>query len=170
MDRAWAEDEAKRVREQAIALEEARDRWERHGIKVVVDDDLRKEASAGVTWLNASEQVSVQGTVDRAESLLDKLKQMAADIRGKSRDTLDKIIHMVSQLISKLREWACKTGKQAEEFGEAAISKVGKSVSELQQNALEVGIGIKEGAKRVAGDCREGVEKITQKFTQKFKT
>ncbi|KAG4952499.1 hypothetical protein JHK85_046366 [Glycine max] len=170
MARAWAEDEAKRVREQAIALEEARDRWERHGIKVVVDDDLRKEASAGVTWLNASEQVSVQGTVDRAESLLDKLKQMAADIRGKSRDTLHKIIHVVSQFISKLREWACKTGKQAEEFGEAAISKVGKSVSELQQNALEVGIGIKEGAKRVAGDCREGVEKITQKFTQKFKT
>ncbi|KAL5173712.1 hypothetical protein HKD37_16G046202 [Glycine soja] len=170
MARAWAEDEAKRVREQAIALEEARDRWERHGIKVVVDDDLRKEASAGVTWLNASEQVSVQGTVDRAESLLDKLKQMAADIRGKSRDTLHKIIHVVSQFISKLREWACKTGKQAEEFGEAAISKVGKSVSELQKNALEVGIGIKEGAKRVAGDCREGVEKITQKFTQKFKT
>ena len=104
MDRAWAEDEAKRVREQAIALEEARDRWERHGIKVVVDDDLRKEASAGVTWLNASEQVSVQGTVDRAESLLDKLKQMAADIRGKSRDTLHKIIHVASPLILKLSE------------------------------------------------------------------
>ncbi|XP_014514023.1 uncharacterized protein LOC106772249 isoform X2 [Vigna radiata var. radiata] len=170
MARAWAEDEAKRVREQAIALEEARDRWERHGIKVVVDDDLRKEASAGVTWLNASEQISVQGTVDRAENLLDKLKLMASDIRGKSRDILDKIIHLVSQFISKLREWASRTGKQAEEFGEASISKVGKSASELQQSAIEVGFGIKEGAKRVAGDCREGVEKITQKFTQKFKT
>ncbi|XP_027924200.1 uncharacterized protein LOC114181821 isoform X3 [Vigna unguiculata] len=170
MARAWAEDEAKRVREQAIALEEARDRWERHGIKVVVDDDLRKEASAGVTWLNASEQISVQGTVDRAENLLDKLKLMASDIRGKSRDILDKIIHLVSQFISKLREWASRTGKQAEEFGEAAISKVGKSASELQQSAIEVGFGFKEGAKRVAGDCREGVEKITQKFTQKFKT
>ena len=91
-------------------------------------------------------------------------------ISEENLDTLHKIIHVVSQFISKLREWACKTGKLAEEFGEAAISKVGKSVSELQQNALEVGIGIKEGAKRVAGDCREGVEKITQKFTQKFKT
>ncbi|XP_047161650.1 uncharacterized protein LOC124831639 isoform X4 [Vigna umbellata] len=170
MARAWAEDEAKRVREQAIALEEARDRWERHGIKVVVDDDLRKEASAGVTWLNASEQISVQGNVDRAENLLDKLKLMASDVRGKSRDILDKIIHLVSQFISKLREWASRTGKQTEEFREAAISKVGKSASELQQSAIEVGFGIKEGAKRVAGDCREGVEKITQKFTQKFKT
>ncbi|CAJ1952794.1 unnamed protein product [Sphenostylis stenocarpa] len=170
MARAWAEDEAKRVREQAIALEEARDRWERHGIKVVVDDELRKEASAGVTWLNASEQISVQGTVDRAKNLLDKLKQMAADVRGKSRDTLDKVIHMISQFISKLKEWAFRTGKQAEEFGEAAISKVGKSANELQQSAIEVGFGFKDGAKRVAGDCREGVEKITQKFTQKFKT
>jgi len=168
--RAWAEDEAKRVREQAIALEEARDRWERHGIKVVVDDDLRKEASAGVTWLNASEQISVQGTVDRAENLLDKLKLTASDISGKSRDILDKIIRMISQFISKLKEWASRTGKHAEEFGEVAISKVGKSASELQQSAIEVGFGIKEGAKRVAGDCREGVEKITQKFTQKFKT
>ncbi|KAJ1399222.1 hypothetical protein SESBI_30499 [Sesbania bispinosa] len=170
MARAWAEDEAKRVREQARALEEARDRWERHGIKVVVDDDLRKEASAEVTWLNAGEQFSVQGTVDRAESLLDKLKKMGADIRGKSRDTIDKIIHMVSLFISKLKEWVSKTGKHAEELGEAVVSKAGKSANELQQNALEFGFAIKEGAKRVAGDCREGVEKITQKFTQKFKT
>ncbi|KAK7315060.1 hypothetical protein VNO77_33592 [Canavalia gladiata] len=170
MARAWAEDEAKRVREQARALEEARDRWERQGIKVVVDDDLRKEASAGVTWLNASEQFSVQETVDRAESLLDKLKHMAADIRGKSRDTIDKIIHMVSLFILKLREWASKTGKHAEEFGEATISKAAKSANELQHSALEFGVTIKESAKRAASDCREGVEKITQKFTQKFKT
>ncbi|XP_027358690.1 uncharacterized protein LOC113867512 isoform X2 [Abrus precatorius] len=170
MARAWAEDEAKRVREQARALDEARDRWERHGIKVVVDDDLRKEASAGVTWLNASEQLSVQGTVDRAESLLDRLKHMAADIRGKSRDTIDNIIQLVSQFILKLREWASKTGKQAEVFGEAAISKAAKSANELQQSAVEFGVAIKEGTKRVAGDCREGVEKMTQKFTQKFKT
>ncbi|XP_061350957.1 uncharacterized protein LOC133296023 isoform X1 [Gastrolobium bilobum] len=170
MARAWAEDEAKRVREQARALEEARDRWERHGIKVVVGDDLREESSAGVTWLNAGEQFSVQGTVDRAETLLDKLKKMAADIRGKSRDTIDKIIHMVSQFISKLREWASKTGKQAEELGEAVMSKAGKSAIELQQGALELGFAVKEGAKRAAGDCREGVERVTQKFTQKFKT
>ncbi|KAK7831425.1 hypothetical protein CFP56_027447 [Quercus suber] len=46
MARAWAEDEAKRANEQAKALEEARDRWERQGIKVVVDDDLREETTA----------------------------------------------------------------------------------------------------------------------------
>ncbi|RYR56198.1 hypothetical protein Ahy_A05g021956 isoform B [Arachis hypogaea] len=164
MARAWAEDEAKRVREQAKALEEARDRWERHGIKVVVDNDLREEASPGVTWLNAGEQFSVQGTVNRAGSLLDKLKKMAADVRGKSRETIDKIINVISIFISNLREWACKTRKQAEELGEATISKAGKSAHELQQGAVEFGYAVKEGAKRVAGDCREGVEKLTQKF------
>lgn len=131
---------------------------------MVVDDDLRKEASAEVTWLNAGEQFSVQGTVDRAENLLDKLKKMATEIRGKSRDTIDKIIHTISLLISRLREWASKTGKQAEELKEAAISKAGKSAHELQQSAFEFGFAMKEGAKRVADDCREGVEKLTQKF------
>ncbi|KAE9617373.1 hypothetical protein Lal_00035106 [Lupinus albus] len=164
MARTWAEDEARRVREQAKALEEARDRWERQGIKVIVDDDLREEASAEVTWLNAGEQFSVQGRVDRADSLLDKIKKMATEIRGKSRDTIDKIIHTISLFISKLSEWACKTGKQAEDFREAAILKAGKSAHELQQSAFEVGFAIKESAKRVADDCREGVEKLTQKF------
>ncbi|PQM36540.1 uncharacterized protein Pyn_01004 [Prunus yedoensis var. nudiflora] len=67
MARAWAEDEAKRAREQAKVLEEARDRWERQGIKVVVDNDLREEALAEVTWLDAGKQFSVEGTVSRAK-------------------------------------------------------------------------------------------------------
>ncbi|CAL0328606.1 unnamed protein product [Lupinus luteus] len=162
--RAWAEDEARQVREQAKALEEARDRWARHGIKVVVDDDLRKEASAEVTWLNAGEQFSIQGTVNRAETVLDKLKKMSTEIRGKSRNTVDKIVRTISIFISKLREWACKSGKQAEGLRDAAISKAGKSAHELQQSALEIGFTIKEGVKRVAGDCREGVEKLAQKL------
>lgn len=164
--RAWAEDEAKRVREHAEALERARDRWEGYGIKVVVDDDIRdrEEASAGVTLPDAEDQFSIQGTVDRADNLLDKLKIMAADVRGKTRDTIDKIIHVISQLMSRLREWAEKAGKQAEELREVAILKAGKSAYEVQQSAHEFGFAVKEGAKRVVGDCREGVEKLTQKF------
>jgi hypothetical protein len=86
--RAWAEDEAKRAREQAKVLEEARFRWERQGIKVVVDADLEEETTAGVSWLNAGKQFSVEGTVSRAENLMDKLKAMAVDLRGKSRDMI----------------------------------------------------------------------------------
>ncbi|GJX56199.1 hypothetical protein Tco_0286096 [Tanacetum coccineum] len=50
--RSWAEDEAKRAREQAKVLEEARDRWESQGIKVVVNKDLRDDAIAESTWVD----------------------------------------------------------------------------------------------------------------------
>ncbi|XP_027363915.1 uncharacterized protein LOC113871197 isoform X2 [Abrus precatorius] len=164
MARAWAEDEAKRVSEHAEALEKARDHWERNRIKAVDGEDFREEKSGGVTWTNAEEQFSVQGTVDRADNLLDKLKKMAVGVGGRARDTIDKIIHTISQFVARLRECACKTGKQGEELREAAISKAGKSAYDVQRGALEFGSTIKERAERVAGDCREGVEKFTLKF------
>lgn len=164
LSRAWAEDEAKRAREQAKALEEARDRWERHGIKVVVDDDLREESLAGVTWLEASKQVSVEGTVSRAQNLMNKLKAMTADIREKSRDVIDRIIQKIALLISKLKEWASEAGMKTEKLRDTAISKASRSAEELQQTTSALTSTIKEVTKRVAGDCREGVEKLTQKF------
>ncbi|GAB2265192.1 hypothetical protein Dimus_000257 [Dionaea muscipula] len=52
MARAWAEDEAKELESMQRHWKLiAREWWERHGIKVVVDDELREEASAEVTWL-----------------------------------------------------------------------------------------------------------------------
>ncbi|KAF5480425.1 hypothetical protein F2P56_001176, partial [Juglans regia] len=164
MARAWAEDEAKRAREQAKVLEEARYRWERQGIKVVVDDDLREETTAGVSWLDAGKQFSVDGTVNRAENLVDKLKTMAMDLRGKSRDIIDKIIQKIALLISNLREWTTKAGKRAEEIQQTAISRASISAQELQQSTAEFNLFLREGAKRVAGDCRDGVEKLTQRF------
>jgi hypothetical protein len=50
------------------------------------------------------------------ESLLEKLKRMGADVRGKCRETIDKIILMVSQFISKLKEWASKTKLQVVDY------------------------------------------------------
>ncbi|PON90847.1 GPI-anchored adhesin-like protein [Trema orientale] len=164
MARAWAEDEAQRAREQAKALEEARDRWERRGIKVVVDDDLREESLVGVTWVDASKQFSVDGTVKRAENLMDKLKAMAVGVREKSRGTLSRIILKIALLISNLKEWSAKAGKRAEDLRDAAIAKASGSAQQLQQSTSEFSSAIKESAKRVAGECREGVGKLTQKF------
>ncbi|KAM5557364.1 hypothetical protein ABKV19_024644 [Rosa sericea] len=164
MARAWAEDEAKRAREQAKSLEEARDRWERHGIKVVVDSDLREETLGEATWVDAGKQLSVEGTVSRAENLMDKLKAMAVDIKGRSRDVIDKIIQKVALFVSSLREWVSKAGERAGKLKNAAISKANRSAQELQQSTLEYSLVVKEGAKRVADDCREGVEKLTQRF------
>ncbi|KAK4571596.1 hypothetical protein RGQ29_030131 [Quercus rubra] len=164
MARAWAEDEAKRASEQAKALEEARDRWERQGIKVVVDDDLREETTAGVSWVNAGKPFSVEGTVSRAENLMDKLKVMAGDLRGKSTDIINMIIQKIALLISNLREWTSKAGKRAEEVQHAVISKASISAQDLQQSTAEFSLALREGAKKVAGDCREGVEKLTHRF------
>ncbi|GAV79303.1 hypothetical protein CFOL_v3_22768 [Cephalotus follicularis] len=164
MARAWAEDEAKRASEQAKALEEARDRWERHGIKVVVDNDLCEETNAGVTWLHAGKQFSVDGTVSRAEMLVGKLKVMANDVKGKSREIIDKIIQKILILVLFLKEWASKAGTRAKELKDTTILKARGSVQELQQTSLQLSSDLKEATKRLAGDCREGVEKLTQKF------
>ncbi|KAM1407312.1 hypothetical protein ACFXTH_001888 [Malus domestica] len=164
MARAWAEDEAKRAREHAKVLEEARDRWERQGIKVVVDNDLREDTLGEATWLEAGKQFSVEGAVSRAENLMHKLKALATNIKGKSRDIIDQIIQKIALLISNLREWIPKAGKGAAELKDAAISKASRSAQELQQSTSEFSLAVKEGAKRVAEDCREGVGKLTQKF------
>ncbi|XP_015069725.1 uncharacterized protein LOC107014363 isoform X1 [Solanum pennellii] len=161
--RTWAEDEAKKAREQAKALEEARDRWQKQGIKVVVDNDLQEEANAGVTWQNAGNE-SAESTVNSAETLVDKLKEMADTMRGKSRETIHMIIEKIMLLITMLKEWALKAGKQTEELKDAVMSKMGNSVQGMQQSSAEVGSALKDGVKRFADDCRGGVEKISQKF------
>ncbi|TYI68988.1 hypothetical protein E1A91_D08G124100v1 [Gossypium mustelinum] len=164
MARAWAEDEAKRAREQAKALEEAREQWERRGVKVVVDNDLHEESVAGDTWVNVGKQVAVEGTISRGETLVGKLKTLASEVEGKSREFIDKIVQRIQYLISVLRKWASKAGAKAEELKDGAVLKARGSVQEMQQTTAGFSSAVKEGAKRVAGDCREGVEKLTQRF------
>ncbi|KVI07150.1 hypothetical protein Ccrd_014487 [Cynara cardunculus var. scolymus] len=164
MARSWAEDEAKRAREQAKVLEDARGRWESQGIKVIVDNDLRDEANAGPTWVSGQNQFSIEETKSRAENLVDKLKAMAADVKGKSRETIDKVIEKILFLISQLKEMASKAMRQMGEVKDGAVSKMSGSMQDLQQGSVGLVSAAKEGAKRVAGDCREGVEKLTQKF------
>ncbi|WCJ36665.1 hypothetical protein M5689_017851 [Euphorbia peplus] len=186
MARAWAEDEAKRAREHARVIEEARDRWERHGIKVVVDNDLREESSAAVTWATAGNKFSTEETVSRAENLVDKLKLMAENVKGKSKEVIHKVVQKILALISLLKEWASRTSREAKEVKDATILKAKGSVHELRQNSsefssvvkekarvsmqglqhttAELGSNLVEGAKRAAGDCRENVGKFTQKF------
>ncbi|KAF6175124.1 hypothetical protein GIB67_022805 [Kingdonia uniflora] len=164
MARSWAEDEAKRARDQAKSLEEARDRWEKQGIKVIVDNDLQEDANAGVTWVSAGKQSAVNETASRAEILLNKLKAMAGEIRGNSRVIIDKIILKITSLISSLKERVAEARRRTVELQDVAISKASHSIQELRQTAGGFSISFKESAKRIAEDCRDGVEKITQKF------
>ncbi|KAK8530767.1 hypothetical protein V6N13_030712 [Hibiscus sabdariffa] len=164
MARAWAEDEAKRARERAKALEEARERWQRHGIKVVVDNDLCEESVAGDTWINVEMPAAVEGTTSRGESLLGKLNILASEVKGKSREFINKIVRGIQHLISVLQKFASEAAAKAEELKDGAVVKARGSVQGVQQSTAGFSLAVKEGAKRVAGDCREGVEKLTQRF------
>ena len=131
---------------------------------MVVDNDLREESVAGVTWVNVGKQVAVEGSISRGETLVRKLKVFASEVEGKSREFINKIVQMIQYLISGLKEWASNAGANAEELKERTMLKARGSVQELQQSTAEFGSALKEGAKRVAGDCRGGVEKFTQRF------
>ncbi|CAI9771917.1 unnamed protein product [Fraxinus pennsylvanica] len=164
MARAWAEDEAKRARGQLKVLEEARERWEERGLKIVVDNDLREEEDAGVTWLATGKQLSVEGTIERSENLVDKLRVMADEVREKSKHTIKKIIEKILFLISILKEKFLKMSRGAAEMKDVAKSKMESSLQEVRQNSVEFTSAVKEGTKRVAGDWKEGVERLSQKF------
>ncbi|CAG7892725.1 unnamed protein product [Brassica rapa] len=133
--RDWAEDEARRATEQAKVLEEARGRWEKYGLKVIVDRDLSEQTTTESTWLNAGKQYSVEGTMNRGENVVAKLKKMAQDVRERSRDVIYLIIEKIRLLISalekqvngmsnKAKEVEIKTKSRAEELRKQASLKI----------------------------------------------
>lgn len=135
--RNWAEDEARRATEQAKALEEARGRWEKYGLKVIVDRDLHEQTTTTESaWLNAGKQFSVEGTVNRGENVVAKLKKMVQDVKEKSRDVIYSIIEKISLLISALRKRVHGMSNKAEEVKMKTKSKA----EELRkQTSLKIG-------------------------------
>ncbi|CAM0878446.1 unnamed protein product [Alopecurus aequalis] len=153
MARAWAEDEAKKAREHVRALEDARNQWERQGIKVVVERDLEEDASAGVTWANVGKEHPVDEAINRAESLLEKLKSFAAELKVRSGRALERVMEYVRSFISSLKE-------RAAEARTAAASKA----KDLSSEAKAFGSSVADKSKRVAEDCKEGLEKFAHRF------
>ncbi|KAJ1702330.1 hypothetical protein LUZ63_002109 [Rhynchospora breviuscula] len=144
MARAWAEEEAKRAREQARALEEARSHWEQRGIKVVVDEELQDDTSAGISWLAAGETSLLKEENSFQEKVKEKIEMLKANIAQKRVEIIaafERLREKILSLIAFLKERA------------AAASK----------RSGEIWAGASEKAKRVIEDCKEGVEKITQK-------
>nr|CAB3492359.1 unnamed protein product [Digitaria exilis] len=183
---AWAEEEAKKAREHARALEEARNQWERQGIKVIVEGGLEDDASAGVTWANAGKEHPVNEAIGRAESLLEKLKSMSAEMKVRSHDALERVMEHVRSFIASLkqqagdaREWftefgtaaALKASKASAEvqgsvcaFGSAIGEKASKASAEVQGSVCAFGSAIGDKSKRVMEDCKEGLEKFSHRF------
>lgn len=172
--RDWAEDEARRARAQAKVLEEARGRWEKYGLKVIVDSDLHEQTTTESTWLNAGKQYSVEGTMKRARNLIAKLKKMAKDVGEKSREVIYLIIEKISILISTLKEQVqgmenkakdlkMKTKSKAEEVRKQTSLRIDEirniSVMKVKRTVEE--------ARRAAEEIRDKVGELGQKFRSK---
>ncbi|RCV39829.1 hypothetical protein SETIT_9G001300v2 [Setaria italica] len=164
MARAWAEEEAKKAREHARALEEARNQWERQGIKVVVEEGLEEDASAGVTWANAGKEHPVDEAINRAESLLEKLKSMSAEMKVRSHGALERVMQHVRSFIASLKQQAADARHWCTEFGTAAASKANKVSAEVQDSVYTFGSTMGDKSKRVMEDCKEGLEKFSHRF------
>lgn len=131
---------------------------------MVIDSDLQKEASADDTWLNAGKDFSVESTVVRAETLTEKLQSMADTLQGKSKDVIDNIVTRISLLVLNLKQWSLDAANRAKEMKNTAMVEASRSAEEFQESVARVSCGVKEGAKRLADDCRGEVEKLGQKF------
>ncbi|KAL1226201.1 hypothetical protein V5N11_010044 [Cardamine amara subsp. amara] len=163
MARSWAEEEAKRAREQARSLEEARKRWETNGLRVIVDEDLQETSSVDTDQsilLNAVERSSVEETEERAKTLMDKLKEMAGTVQGKSRKVIFIVMQKISLWITILKEYAENLGKRAGETREAAIVRAKGAAEEVGKGTGQ----LSDKMKRMAEECRDGVGKISQRF------
>lgn len=163
MFRSWAEEEAKRAREQARALEEARKRWETNGLRVIVDKDLQETSSREIeqsVLLNSGERSSVEETEERAQTLMDRLKGMAESVGGKSREVIFIVMEKIRLWIMVLKEYAENLGKRAGEMREAAIVRAKGAAEEVEKGTAQVS----DKVKRMAEECRDGVGKISQRF------
>ncbi|EER93049.1 hypothetical protein BDA96_01G000800 [Sorghum bicolor] len=162
--RAWAEEEAKKAREHARALEDARNQWERQGIKVVVEGGLQDDASAGVTWANAGKEHPVDEVINRAESLLEKLKSMSAEMKVRSRGALERVMQHVRSFIASLKQQAADARQWCSEFGASAASKALMVSAEVQGSVSAFGATLGDKSKRVMEECKDGLEKFSHRF------
>ncbi|KAJ6374985.1 hypothetical protein OIU77_000036 [Salix suchowensis] len=94
----------------------------------------------------------------RAENLVDRLKLMADNRHVRGPKNLKK--PPSQRQTSSIHELQQNTT----EFSSAIKEKAIGSVQELKQHAAEFSSAVKDSTKRVTEDCREGVEKLTQKF------
>ncbi|CAH2070235.1 unnamed protein product [Thlaspi arvense] len=169
--RNWAEDEARRAREQAKVLKEARGRWEKYGIKVIVDSDLSEQTTTESTWGNAGKKYSVEGTMKRAGNVIAKLKKMAKDVGEKSREVIYLIIEKIGLLISALKEQVHEMETKAKDFKMKSKSETEEmrkqtslKIGEIRDISVMKVKGTVEEARRVAEEIRD---RVSDKFKSK---
>ncbi|GLJ05087.1 hypothetical protein SUGI_0010720 [Cryptomeria japonica] len=104
----------------------------------------------------------------RAEEIRGKLGHLSNDLRVKILAVIEKLIHAIGLLITSLRQKASQTGERVQEFEREALAVASKAAQDVQQRTASSVAGvtssITKGTKRLVDECREGAEKISQKF------
>ena len=119
----------------------------------MVERDLEEDASAGVTWANVGKEHPVDEAINRADSLLEKLKSFYAEIKVRSGRALKQVMEHVRSFISSLKERAAE-----------ARTTVALKAKDLSSEAKVLGSRVADKSKRVAEDCKEGLEKFAHRF------
>jgi hypothetical protein len=171
--RAWVEEEATKARAHARVLQEARDKWEKEGIQVLVDKEL-DDANTAVSMLqNHQEDQKQSGPSTLREGVMreeyvNSLIVVSNDMKEKISGVIEKLIHATELLITSLQQRAAEAGGRVQELQQEALIAASKAAQDLQQTTTSTVAGltssIKEGTKRLADECKGGAEKISQKF------
>lgn len=155
-------------------LQEARGRWEKYGLKVIVDSDLHEQTTTESTWLDAGKQYSVEGTMKRAGNLIAKLKKMAKDVGERSREVIYLIIEKIGLLISTLKEQVRGMENKAKDLkmktkskAEEAKKQMSLRIDEIRNISVMKVKGTVEEARQAAEDIRDRVGKLGEKFRSK---
>jgi uncharacterized protein with GYD domain len=164
LTRAWAEEEAKKAREHARALEEARNQWERQGIRVVVEGELKDDASAGVTWANAGKENAVDESINRAEALLEKLQTMSGEMEVRSQGAVERVMQHVRSFIAILKQQAADARQWCTEFGACAASRANEVSAQVKGSVSAFGATLGDKSKRAMEECKDGLERISHRF------
>ncbi|XP_020406726.1 uncharacterized protein [Zea mays] len=164
MARAWAEEEAKKAREHARALEEAQNQWERQGIRVVVEGELKDDASARVTWANAGKEHAVDESINRAEALLEKLKTMSGEMEVRSQGAVERVMQHVRSFIAILKQQGADARQWCTEFGACAASRANEVSAQVKGSVSAFGATLGDKSKRAMEECKDGLERISHRF------
>lgn len=171
--RAWVEEEATKARAHARVLQEARDKWEKEGIQVLVDKEL-DDANTAVSMLqNHQEDQKQSGPSTLREGVVreeyvNSLIVVSNDMKEKISGVIEKLIHATELLITSLQQRAAEAGGRVQELQQEALIAASKAAQDLQQTTTSTVAGltssIKDGTKRLADECKGGAEKFSQKF------
>lgn len=171
--RAWVEEEATKARAHARVLQEARDKWEKEGIQVLVDKELDDANTAVSILQNRQEDQKQSGSSTMREVLVGEenvksLLVVSNDMKEKISGVIEKLIHATELLITSLQQRAAEAGGRVQELQQEALTMASKAAQDLQQTTGSTMAGltssIREGTKRLADECKGGAEKISQKF------